>query len=218
MIARRFMLFIASVYAIVIAVLLVSGPFMFELGPLRVQASTFRKPVQIVTLTLILAVALSPGVRAVARQSRVIGFYVLAAIVTWALALGADDHVHGESGYSGPVSPAHVAARRRQPARTGALLADDDDLPLGGRRPRRGGVHARSFAPRDGHRRHARRHRYVERRLDRSDSCRQSAAAGARRGRAGGGDGARGPSRHGVPRHPVRVQGRERRMGTGERL
>ena len=96
------MLFIASVYAIVIAVLLVSGPFMFELGPLRVQASTFRKPVQIVTLTLILAVALSPGVRTVARQSRVIGFYVLAAIVTWALALGPMTTFMGSPGIPGP--------------------------------------------------------------------------------------------------------------------
>jgi F5/8 type C domain len=102
MIARRVMLFIASVYAIVIAVLLVWGPFMFELGPLRVQASTFRKPVQIVTLTLILAVVLSPGMRAVARQSRVIGFYVLAAIVTWALALGPMTTFMGNPGIPGP--------------------------------------------------------------------------------------------------------------------
>jgi F5/8 type C domain len=102
MIARRVMLFIASVYAIVIAVLLVWGPFMFELGPLRVQASTFRKPVQIVTLTLILAVALSPGARTVARQSRVIGFYVLAAIVTWALALGPMTTFMGSPGIPGP--------------------------------------------------------------------------------------------------------------------
>ena len=50
LITRRLLQFVASVYAIVIAVLLVWGPFMFELGPLRVQASTFRKPVQIVTL------------------------------------------------------------------------------------------------------------------------------------------------------------------------
>jgi hypothetical protein len=46
-VVRRVLLFIASVYTIVILVLLVSGPFMFELGALRVQASTFRKPVQV---------------------------------------------------------------------------------------------------------------------------------------------------------------------------
>ena len=110
--ARRFLLFVASVYTIVIAVLLVSGPFMFELGPLRVQASTFRKPVQLVTLALALALVLSPRVRAMVRQSRLIGFYVFAAVMTWALALGPITTVYGGSCHSGPVSPVHEAARR----------------------------------------------------------------------------------------------------------
>ena len=59
--ARRFLLFVASVYAVVIAVLLLWGPFMFSIGPLRVQASTYRKPVQVIVLTLVLALVLSPG-------------------------------------------------------------------------------------------------------------------------------------------------------------
>jgi hypothetical protein len=99
---RRVLLFIASVYTIVILVLLVSGPFMFELGALRVQASTFRKPVQVVTLTVLLALVLSPGVRAMVRQSRTMWFYLLAAVMTWALALGPMTTFMGDPGIPGP--------------------------------------------------------------------------------------------------------------------
>ena len=99
---RRVLLFIASIYTTVILVLLVSGPFMFELGPLHVQASTFRKPVQVVTLTALLALVLSPGVRAMARQSRTMWFYLLAAVVTWSLALGPMTTIMGDPGIPGP--------------------------------------------------------------------------------------------------------------------
>ena len=99
---RRVVLFIASVYTIVILVLLVSGPFMFEVGALRVQASTFRKPLQVVTLTVLLALVLSPGVRAMARQSRTMWFYLLAAVMTWALALGPMTTFMGAPGIPGP--------------------------------------------------------------------------------------------------------------------
>jgi len=99
---RRVLLFIAAVYTIVILVLLISGPFMFELGSLRVQASTFRKPVQIVTLTVLLALVFSPGVRAMVRQSRTMWFYLLAAVLTWALALGPMTTFMGDPGIPGP--------------------------------------------------------------------------------------------------------------------
>ena len=100
--ARRFLLFVASLYAVVIAVLLLWGPFMFSIGPLRVQASTYRKPVQVIVLTLVLALVLSPGARSVARQSRLIGFYVLAGVAMWALALGPITSVMGDPGIPGP--------------------------------------------------------------------------------------------------------------------
>lgn len=99
---RRFLLSVAALYTGVILVLLISGPFMFELGPLRVQASTFRKPIQLVLLTVGLALVLSPGVRAMARQSRVMGFYILAAFVTWTLALGPMTSFMGNPGIPGP--------------------------------------------------------------------------------------------------------------------
>jgi hypothetical protein len=99
---RRFLLFVAAVYTGVILVLLVWGPFMFELGALRVQASTFRKPVQVVAVTVVLALVLSPGVRAMVRQWRMMGFYMLAAVVTWALALGPMTSFMGNPWIPGP--------------------------------------------------------------------------------------------------------------------
>ena len=109
--ARRFLLFVASLYAVVIAVLLLWGPFMFSIGPLRVQASTYRKPVQVIMLTVVLALVLSPGARSVVRQSRLM----------WLLRAGRRNDVgagprthhvgHGGCRHSGTVSPAHVAAR-----------------------------------------------------------------------------------------------------------
>jgi hypothetical protein len=99
---RRFLLFVAGVYTLVILVLFLSGPFMFDIGALRIQASTYRKPVQVVTLTVLLALVLSPGVRAMARQSRTMWFYLLAAVLTWALALGPMTMFMGDPGIPGP--------------------------------------------------------------------------------------------------------------------
>jgi hypothetical protein len=99
---RRLLLVVTAVYTVVLLVLLVSGPFMFELGPLRVQASTFRKPIQVLVIAVIGALLLSPGVRNAVRQSRVIGFYVVAAILSWSLALGPMTTFMGNIGIPGP--------------------------------------------------------------------------------------------------------------------
>lgn len=99
---RRFLLFVASLYTMVILVLLLWGPFAFGLGPVRIQASTFRKPIQLVTVSLVLALVLSPGVRAMVRQSRLIWFYLVAAVVMWTLALGPITTIMGDPGIPGP--------------------------------------------------------------------------------------------------------------------
>src|SRR5262245_15237867 len=99
---RWFLLLVAAVYTLVILVLLMFGPFKFELGSLNVQASAYRKPVQIVTLTVILALVLSPGVRTMVRQWRTLGFYVFAAATTWVLALGPMTTFMGKAGIPGP--------------------------------------------------------------------------------------------------------------------
>jgi hypothetical protein len=101
-VARWFLLSVAAVYTLVIAAMLMWGPFEFDLGSIRVRASTFSKPVQLVALCTMLALALSPGVRDMVRRSRVIGFYLFAAIVTWALALGPITMVMGKPGIPGP--------------------------------------------------------------------------------------------------------------------
>jgi hypothetical protein len=99
---RRLLLFVAAVAAVAIVGLLVGGRFMLEAGLLRVEGSTFLKPVQVLVLSFVLAVALSPGVRTAARHSRVIGFYLLAAIVMWTLALGPVTTFMGSPGMTGP--------------------------------------------------------------------------------------------------------------------
>jgi hypothetical protein len=58
--------------------------------------------VQVVALTVLLALVLSPGVRAMVRQSRMMWFYLLAAVVTWALALGPMTTFMGDPGIPGP--------------------------------------------------------------------------------------------------------------------
>jgi hypothetical protein len=80
----------------------VSGPFMFDIGPLRVQASTLRKPMQVVIFSLIVAMALSPGVRSAIRQWREVGFYVVAALLAWLMALGPMTSLMGAVGIPGP--------------------------------------------------------------------------------------------------------------------
>jgi hypothetical protein len=99
---RRLLLLVVAVYTVVILVLLVSGPFMFELGAVRIQASSFRKPMQVMTIAAALALVLSPGVRAMVRQSQTMVFYILAALVTWALALGPVMTFMGSAGIRGP--------------------------------------------------------------------------------------------------------------------
>jgi hypothetical protein len=101
-VVRRLLLLVAAVYTIVILVLLVSGPFLFDVGPLRVQASTLRKPVQVVTVSLLLALVLSPSVRTMVRQSRTTGFYIIAAVLTWLLTLGPRTTFMGIEGIRGP--------------------------------------------------------------------------------------------------------------------
>ena len=67
-------------------------------GSCACRPRRLRKPVQVVTLTLLLgAGACRPVCARWRAESRVMGFYLLAAVVTWVLALGPDDDVHGES-------------------------------------------------------------------------------------------------------------------------
>ena len=99
---RWLLLAIAASYLVVILVLLVSGPFMFEIGPLHVSASGVRKPIEVAGLSLFLALVLSAGVRDTLKRAPVIGFYLLSALLTWALALGPTLVYMGKAGRPGP--------------------------------------------------------------------------------------------------------------------
>jgi hypothetical protein len=76
------------VFAAAACTVLVSGPWAFTLGPLRISASSIAKPVMLATATLLLGLVMSPGIRAAARGSSTAGFYLVAAVLTWLLALG----------------------------------------------------------------------------------------------------------------------------------
>ena len=84
----RVMLVVGLTAAAVAVSVTIAGPWVLALGPLRLSASSIAKPVMLATMTLLLAVALSPGIRAAARQSSTPGFYLVATLLAWVLALG----------------------------------------------------------------------------------------------------------------------------------
>lgn len=82
------LLAIGLVYAGIASSVAIGGPWSFEIGPVRVSASSLAKPVMVATAALGLALVLSPGIRRAARGSSTLGFYLVAALLSWALALG----------------------------------------------------------------------------------------------------------------------------------
>jgi hypothetical protein len=100
--ARWLLLLVSCVYIGVIVVVLTSGPFMFWVGPLRVSAGAVQKPVFVAVSSLLLALALSSGVRDTVRNSSTLGFYMVAAIAAWVLSLGPTLTFMGQPGRSGP--------------------------------------------------------------------------------------------------------------------
>ncbi len=102
-IVRRTLLAVAAVYAVVVFSVLAAGPWRVELPGFVVSASAVRRPLLLMLTALIAALALSPRVRASARRSSTAGFYLLAALATWLLALGPTMSVMGTStGIPGP--------------------------------------------------------------------------------------------------------------------
>jgi hypothetical protein len=84
----RILLVSGLVFAAAACSVIVAGPWAFTLGPLRISASSIAKPVMLATATSLLGLAMSPGIRAAARGSSTSGFYLVAALLTWLLALG----------------------------------------------------------------------------------------------------------------------------------
>jgi hypothetical protein len=94
--ASRVLLVVGVVYTAIAISVGIGGRWRFDLGPLRLSASSIAKPVMVATASLVLAFALSPAVRGAARRSSVIGFYLVAGIACWALALGPTLNFMGE--------------------------------------------------------------------------------------------------------------------------
>jgi hypothetical protein len=83
-------------YAAVVGSVLIGGPWRVEVGPLVLSSSSIEKPIMVSTAMLLFGLVLSPGVRTAARGSSTAGFYVLAALAAWVLALGPTVTLMGE--------------------------------------------------------------------------------------------------------------------------
>ena len=99
----RVVIGIGLLYAIVIASVVFVGPWRIDWGVLHVSVSSVRKPALVAIVCLVLAFLLSPFARSAVRRSSTIGFYLLATVATWLLALGPTITFMGTpSGYPGP--------------------------------------------------------------------------------------------------------------------
>ena len=87
-VASRVVGFIAIVYWLATASILLFGPWRVDLGPLHLSVSSLRKTLLIALPATALLIVLSPRLRSVASRRPVLAFYVFAAFVTWMLALG----------------------------------------------------------------------------------------------------------------------------------
>jgi hypothetical protein len=102
---RRLFIVVAVVYAALVASVLIIGPWRIDWGLLQVSTTTIRKPLMVLLGALIAALALSPGVRAALRRSSSLGFYLVAAVATWLLALGPTlTFMEVPTGVAGPFS------------------------------------------------------------------------------------------------------------------
>jgi hypothetical protein len=76
---------------------MVLGRWRIEWSWLQASASSTGKPLVVMAAGLVVALLLSPGLRAAARRSSTMGFYLLAAFACWLLALGPMFVLMGES-------------------------------------------------------------------------------------------------------------------------
>jgi hypothetical protein len=85
---RRLFIVVAIVYGLLVASVVIIGPWKIDWGLIRVSTTTVRKPLMVMLGALVAALALSPGVRAALHRSSSLGFYLVAAVATWLLSLG----------------------------------------------------------------------------------------------------------------------------------
>jgi hypothetical protein len=88
-------LLIGVVYFAVIVSIVAVGPWRLALGPLRISASSLRKPLVIALPALTIALGLWWRFRRRARDTSTLNFYLATALLMWLLSLGPSIHVLG---------------------------------------------------------------------------------------------------------------------------
>lgn len=94
---RRLAVTVAVVYGAIALSVMVFGRWRLEWSWFEASASSTGKPLVVMAAGLVAALLLSPGLRAAARRSSTMAFYLLAAFVCWLLALGPMFVLMGES-------------------------------------------------------------------------------------------------------------------------
>ena len=99
---RLALLAMAALYGLIVASMLIAGPWSIDAGFLQVSATDIDKPLLVAIFAAIGALLISLAARASSPGST-LAFYLFAAVTTWALALGPTLTLMGEtSGRPGP--------------------------------------------------------------------------------------------------------------------
>ena len=99
---RRALLAVAAAYGLIVVSILLAGPWTLGAGPFRISASDLDKPLLVAIFAAVAALVLALAARIRHPRSMLV-FYLLAAIVSWLLALGPTITLMGEtSGRPGP--------------------------------------------------------------------------------------------------------------------
>ena len=96
--ARRVLIALTAVAALVSFSAIVMGPFRFE--PFGIRVMSVSNPIRPLTYSLVLAFGLaltSPGLRRVYVTRSVVAFYAIAAFITWLFSLGPSPTLMGKS-------------------------------------------------------------------------------------------------------------------------
>ena len=99
---RLVLLAVAALYALIVASVVIAGPWAIDAGFLHVSATDIDKPLLVAIFAAIGALLISLAAR-VSTPRSALAFYLFAAMTTWALALGPTLTLMGEtSGRPGP--------------------------------------------------------------------------------------------------------------------
>jgi hypothetical protein len=100
---RRVLIGVATLFALIVAAVLVLGPLRLDVGFVHLSASGIGKPLLVALTAAVAALLLSLGRHAFRQPASTLSFYLFAAVVTWLLALGPTITLMGDhTGRPGP--------------------------------------------------------------------------------------------------------------------